>query len=374
MFGKVRIKRHERGLWFRHGDFRRLLGPGAYWMISRLWRPLRDRVQIVSTLETRFVHPLLDVLVERDEIRDALLIVDLNDGERALVWKDDRLAHVLGPGRHAFWREPYALDVETYDVKDLRFEHPRLAAIVQNRESGRYLEGVKVDAHAEVLVYLDGRLIERLTEGLHVFWKGAGQLAFKTIDKREQQLDVAGQEIMTADKVTLRVNLLVSYQVTDPVKAVGVVSDYAAAVYREAQLILRAAIGTRTLDALLSDKQAIGDEVRSALARRAVEFGIVIRSVGLRDIILPGDMKQILNQVIEAEKQAQANLIRRREETAAMRSQANTAKLLADNPTLVRIKELELLQEALAGAKATFVFGAGDAADQLRSLIGREAL
>jgi regulator of protease activity HflC (stomatin/prohibitin superfamily) len=76
----------------------------------------------------------------------------------------------------------------------------------------------------------------------------------------------------------------------------------------------------------------------------ATEFGVSVRSVGLRDIILPGEMKQILNQVIEAEKQAQANLIRRREETAAARSQANTAKLLAENPGAgSRMKELESL-------------------------------
>lgn len=149
-------------------------------------------------------------------------------------------------------------------------------------------------------------------------------------------------------------------------------SDYAQALYREAQLALRAAIGGRGLDSLLADKDAVGREVRASLARRAEEFGVAVVSVGLRDIILPGEMKLILNQVIEAEKQAQANLIRRREETAAARSQANTARLLAENPLLARIKELELLGEILAGTKATFVFGSGDLANQVRSLIRRE--
>ncbi len=105
------------------------------------------------------------------------------------------------------------------------------------------------------------------------------------------------------------------------------------------------------------------------LAPRAAEFGVVVRSVGLRDIILPGEMKTILNRVIEAEKAAQANLIKRREETAAARSQANTARLLAENPLLARLKELEILQEILAGTKATFVLGEGDLAGQFRKLI-----
>ncbi len=370
MFGKVRIHKQERGLWFRHGDFHRLLAPGTYRLWSRLWSLTRDAVQVVNTLDTRFAHPLLDVLVDSQGVRDALLVVDLKDTERALVWKDGRLAAILGPGRHAFWRTPYALSVETFNVSDFRFEHPRVETVVAHPDAPKWLQGIDVEAHEDVLLFRDGRLVERLREGRHLFWKGAGQIKWTAVDRREQVADVAGQEIMTNDKVTLRVNLVVTYQVTDAVKAVTVVNDAAQALYREAQLVLRAAIGTRPLDALLADKEAVGAEVRDTLTRRAAEFGVVIRSVGVRDIVLPGDMKAILNQVITAEKQAQANLIKRREETAAARSQANTARLLAENPILARIKELELLQEILAGTKATFVFGDGDIAEQVRRLVG----
>jgi regulator of protease activity HflC (stomatin/prohibitin superfamily) len=232
-----------------------------------------------------------------------------------------------------------------------------------------------VDAHQEVLLYRDGVLIDRMGGGLHVFWKGAGKLAWKTVDTRECALDVAGQEIMTADKVTLRVNLLVTYRVADSVRAVTATADYAQALYREAQLVLRAAVGAKTLDALLSDKETVGAEVREALSARADAIGVRVSAVGLRDVILPGDMKSLLNQVIAATKEAEANLIKRREETAAARSQANTAKLLADNPVLARLKELEMLQSILAGSKATFVFGQGDLSEQVRSLVagGKDA-
>ena len=127
---------------------------------------------------------------------------------------------------------------------------------------------------------------------------------------------------------------------------------------------------SQNLDALLGDKEAVSDEVREAIAERAESMGLSVSSAGLRDIILPGEMKSILNQVIEAEKQAQANLIRRREETSAARSQANTAKLLAENPVLARMKELEVLQDILSNAKATFVLGQGAAIDQVSRLIG----
>ena len=94
-----------------------------------------------------------------------------------------------------------------------------------------------------------------------------------------------------------------------------------------------------------------------------------MKSVGLRDIILPGDMKTLLNQVIAATKEAEANLIRRREETAAARSQANTAKLLAENPLLMRLKELEMLKDVLAGTQRDVRARPGDIADQLRTLV-----
>jgi regulator of protease activity HflC (stomatin/prohibitin superfamily) len=370
---KVRIRKHQVGLWFRHGDFKQALLPGVHWTLGSLVRPLRDHVQVVSVLGTKFEHPLLDVMVGEPQLREQLVLVELGADERALVWKDGRLGWILGPGRHAFWKRPFRIEVEKFDVAALTFAHPKLEVVLAHPDGARHLDGVRVGAHERVLLFREGELIDQLDPGLHVFWKDAGQVSWKSLDLREQVADVAGQEIMTADKVTLRVHLVATYQVTDPVKAVTVVSDHAQTLYRQAQLALREAVGARPLDRLLADKDAVGAEVRQALAARAAEFGVTVRGIGLRDIILPGDMKSILNQVIEAQKQAEANLIRRREETAAARSQANTAKLLAANPALARMKELEALQEILRGAKTTFVLGRGELADQIGRLAASDA-
>ena len=377
MFHRIHIKQHERGFRFRKGDFHGLVGPGPYKLalFQRLWLEgfRREKLSIVSTLDMRVRHPLLDVFVKNEAFRAAVHVVELGDTQRALLWKDGRLAAILAPGRHVFWKEPYALDFEVFDIEaGPRFEHAKLDVVLRHEDAHAHLAGVEAAPREEVILFRDGVPLVRFREGRFVYWKDARKVEVKSIDLREQTADVAGQEIMTRDKVTLRVNLVVTSRVVDPLQAVSVVNDWAQALYREAQLALRAAVGARTLDALLTDKEAVGAEVRRSLAERAASFGVEVRSIGLRDLILPGDMKTILNQVITAQKQAEANVIKRREETAAARSQANTATLLADNPALARLKELELLQEILAGAKTEFVFGRGDLATQVRSLIERE--
>ena len=138
-----------------------------------------------------------------------------------------------------------------------------------------------------------------------------------------------------------------SCRLADARKAVSSTDDVRQALYRETQLALRAIVGVRELDVFLSDKDVVAQQIEQAVRRRADELGLSVVSVGIRDVILPGDMKDLMNKVTEAKKAAEANLISRREETAAMRSQANTAKLLADNPTLMRLRELEVLENRI---------------------------
>ena len=140
-------------------------------------------------------------------------------------------------------------------------------------------------------------------------------------------------------------------------------------LYREAQLALRAVVAARELDAFLTDKDAVTGEFEEAVRRRAGELGLEVVSVGVRDVILPGDMKDLMNKVTEAKKAAEANLIVRREETAAMRSQANTARLLADNPTLMRLRELEVLERVAASGKLNVVLGEKGLADRVVNLL-----
>jgi regulator of protease activity HflC (stomatin/prohibitin superfamily) len=111
------------------------------------------------------------------------------------------------------------------------------------------------------------------------------------------------------------------------------------------QFAIREAVATRTLDEILAARDTIDREVRAFVTERASALGVEIGEIGVKDVILPGDVRELLNKVVEAERVAKANLIRRQEETAATRSLLNTSKLMEDNPLLLRLKELEALEK-----------------------------
>ena len=174
---------------------------------------------------------------------------------------------------------------------------------------------------------------------------------------------------MTADKVTLRLNAVVTYRVANALRSVTEVEDSRQALYREAQLALRAVVGTKALDTLLTEKDAVARELEGLVRDRAAAFGLDVHALGIRDIILPGDMKDLMNRVTEAKKAAEAALITRREETAAMRSQANTAKILESHPTLMRLRELEVLEKVAEKSNLQVVLGEKGLTDRVVKLL-----
>jgi regulator of protease activity HflC (stomatin/prohibitin superfamily) len=115
--------------------------------------------------------------------------------------------------------------------------------------------------------------------------------------------------------------------------------------HRTLQIPVRQTPGKRTLEQVPAEKTDIDEAVSSEVRREMKLYGVRVGAIALKDIILPGGIRDILDQVVTAEKQAQANLIRRREETAATRSLLNTARLMEENPLLVRMKELEALEK-----------------------------
>jgi regulator of protease activity HflC (stomatin/prohibitin superfamily) len=206
------------------------------------------------------------------------------------------------------------------------------------------VEEALVMPHERVLLMVDGALHTVLGSGRHFVFKDRRKIQVVWVDLREREVQIAGQEVLTADKASIRVNIVLKYRISDAVLATQAVVDLAAGLYSEAQLVYRHHVAQLTVEQLL-ERRGAGDAMRLALAERAHTWGVEILQLDLKDIVLPGEMKALFNRVIEAEKQAQAQNILRREETASTRSLANTAKLLESNPTLLRLKELETWKE-----------------------------
>ena len=366
LFKRFKIRTYEMGVLFRDGEFRGLLTAGTHWFVDPLGKV---RVDIVSQRDPWLVHEKLDLIIKSGALANRAVVLDLKDNERALVWIDNRFSHVLPAGQYAYWTGQKQVRVEIIDIRSVRFEHEQFKVIVRSTLANRVLDVCSVQRNHVGVLFIDGRYIDTLTSGEYAFWKGAAEAKLVEVDLRETIVDVGGQEIMTADKVTLRLNAVVTYKVVDARKTVNQTDDVRQALYRDTQLVLRAVVGARELDAFLTDKDVVAKEIEDNVRRRASELGLEIASVGIRDIILPGEMKDLMNKVTEARKAAEANLIARREETAAIRSQANTAKLLSDSPTLMRLRELEVLEKIASAGKLNIVLGEKGLADKVVNLL-----
>ena len=165
------------------------------------------------------------------------------------------------------------------------------------------------------------------------------------VDLRPQPLEITAQEILTKDRIGLRVTLTAFIKIVAPETAVLASADVPNTIYKLVQFAIREAVATRTLDDILAARDTIDTEVRAYVAERAAALGAEVSEIGVKDVILPGDVRELLNKVVEAERVARANNIRRQEETASTRSLLNTAKLMENNPLLLRLKELEALEK-----------------------------
>lgn len=366
MIMRIKIRQFEIGLRFYDGDFHSLMDPGRY----LIFNPRnRIKVDVVSQRSPWIEHEHLDMIVNSDALKGRANVLDLKDYQRALVWIDGRFHRLLGPGLYAYWQGMREVRVEVVDARNVRFQHEDLNVIARQPGVSGMLEVCEIGRQCMAALYINGRFQEVVGPGQYAFWKGMSDARLVEVDMREQMVDVSGQEIMTADKVTLRMNAVATYRLVDVEKSLSLTGDYRQSLYREVQLALRAIVGAKNLDDFLVNKDDIASGIEKDVRQRSAKFGLEILSVGIRDVILPGEMKELMNKVTEAKKAAEANLIARREETAAMRSQANTAKLLADNPTLMRLRELEILEKIASTGNLNIVMGDKGLADRVVNLL-----
>ena len=338
------VRENERLLVLSDGKFQSILGPGEHAITTRNCTVETHRFDITSGAVT---NELIATLVKtQPELAAAHLTEVRTDAvQAAAIYRDGKLEGLQGRDRRSwFWTDGGPWTVEHYDTDNERAVPKALSDRLKGTVNTK-VKRIEVQAEQIALVFIDGVLDRELTAGNHAFWNVGPKVEGKLIDLRRQALEVAGQELLTKDRVTIRVNLSVIYKVIDPVAAVTGTKDFVETLYREAQFALRRTLGAMSLDQILAEKVDIDPApVREAMG----SLGVEVSELAMKDVILPGEMRDILNKVVAVEKEAEANVIRRREETNATRSLLNTAKVMAENPVMLRLKELEALQE-LAG-------------------------
>jgi regulator of protease activity HflC (stomatin/prohibitin superfamily) len=360
----------ERGLLYRNRRFERVLSPGVH----RLFDP-RKRIAVTAHNLTRpeYAGSDAEVLMAQMDgpLAECFLVADIGTDQVGLVLKNGKLEDVLAPGtRKLYWKGIVPVEVQAVSlVETLEIDAHVASRLRQLGVLGKVAVTVDVPVESTGLLFVDNKLVRTLAPGAWAFWNFRKNVAAEVIELRVQSLEVSGQELLTRDKVSLRVNLAASLRVTDPVVARTKVTKYGDYLYRELQYGLRKAVSGKTLDELLGDKASLDADIFAYVRGRVVELGIEVLGVGVKDVILPGEMKDILNSVVQAEKAAQANVIRRREEANATRSLLNTARLIEESPVLMRLKELEALEKVTEKIDKLTVFGGLDGVlNQLVSL------
>lgn len=367
MLLKTFINKTEFGLVYERGDFVKILAAGDYQMLDLFGRKRVVKVNI----DTECIDEILLNYLQKHEPETAasyLTIFELTDREAGLLYKDQRLLEILAPNtRRAYWKGDVDYTLEKVDISaENRVSDALTQRLKQSAIKGLEIKGAENVLFARIPAYFagvlkaDGKVVRLMQAATEAFWNFHRDISVETVDTRLQNMEVSGQEILTKDKVSLRLSLIATWKYSDILLAFEKLNKPADHLYYELQFALREAVGERNLDNLLENKQSLNSLLLDAVKTKMAMFGIDVASVGLRDIILPGEMKTILAQVVEAQKAAEANVIKRREETNATRSLLNTAKVMEDNATALRLKELETLERVAERIDKISVFGGLD--------------
>ena len=364
---KVIISEKQRGLLFKNGRFIKILSPGKY-------RAFGDsEIEMHNASEPLYSAKCdLDTVIADKSALDALTVVEVGDRELALHYINGRFAAALPTGRYAFFKTSARHEFVKVDISDPEVTSD-VPTLIFDKIPERLFTRIEVAEHEKARLYFDNKLVRILDAGKYYFWRNGTKVTVSVIDIRARQLNIVGQEVLTHDKVSIRVNIVCSYRVTDYMRVGVDTESFTEELHLTAQLALREYVGRYKLDEILENKDEMSMFVHERLKNREKELYVEIGETGVKDIILPGEIRNIMNTVLVAEKRAQANVITRREEVASTRSLLNTARLMEENKTLYKLKELEYIERICENVGNINLNGSGGVLAQLTGILSDKA-
>lgn len=360
---KFIINENQRGFLFKNGKYVKMLTAGKYYISKNIEIELSYLDEPIHS-----VNCSLETILKDKVALENISVVEVKDQELALHFVNGNFSSVLRQGKHAFWSCVNKHEYTIVDISDTEVSK-NIPEYVFSKIPSAYYTKIEVAEYQKARLYFNSKFVKILDAGTYYFWKNSVKIDVGFVDTRLTQMDVTGQEILTQDKVSLRINFVCNYRVTDYVKVLTEIDDFAEQIHVAAQLALREYVGKYKLDEILENKTGISEFVLSKLKRKEKELYVEIVDAGVKDIILPGEIREIMNTVLVAEKRAQANVITRREEVASTRSLLNTAKLMDENQTLYKLKELEYIERICENVGNINLNGNGDVLSQLTGIL-----
>ncbi|MDP4178471.1 MAG: slipin family protein [Bacillota bacterium] len=359
------INENQRGYLFRNGCFVKLLSSGKY----NFPRFLGYRVESALINDEAISASVnINVLLKDKLFSKSITSIMVVDNKIAVHFINGRIKNILQSGEYYFWN---IFNKHTFEIIDMSSTEvsKEIDRTIFNYIPIKYYTKIIVPDGQKAILYFDGKLNKELSCGTYFYWNVKEQVSYQLVDMRLQQLEISGQEILTTDKVSLRINFNCIYRIKNAVKILSEIRDYKVQIYSLIQLVLREYVGGFKFDELLDQKEEIAAFVLTKLKEKQDEYFIEFTTAGIKDIILPGEIKEIMNTVLIAEKTAQANVITRREEVASTRSLLNTAKLMDENKTLYKLKEMEYIQKICDKVGSISLGGGENLLNQLNELL-----
>jgi regulator of protease activity HflC (stomatin/prohibitin superfamily) len=175
------------------------------------------------------------------------------------------------------------------------------------------------------------------------------------VDMRTVTVNVEPQETITKDSVTIKVNAVLWYRITDPAKSILEVADYRAAVYQVALTSLRNIIGQHLLDEVLKERDTINDKLRAIVDKDTEPWGVIVEMVEMKDVEIPTGMQRAMAREAEAIREKRARLIKAEAELEASRKLADASQIITEHPLSLELRRMQMISEVGAEQNTTTI-------------------
>ena len=359
---KLIVKANEIAVSYKNGSIHKVYRAGRHFIGF-------FETAICYEIGSQYDAPIhAEIALQNIEFLECVDVVIVPEHHIAMQIYNAQFKTLLTTGTYIFFKNVHETTYQVISLLDYKIDPSIDETLLKLPLFNNVIRQFDIAAYEKAILYVDGNLNSILEPGQYKFYKNSTVLHLAKVDMRTTSIELSGQEILSKDKAQLRMNLNAKYKVIDIVKFLNDNKESEKQFYSAIQMATRSVVGRLTIDELMENKESINASILAESAALVKHLGVEVIDCGIKDIILPADIKNILNQVLIAEKRAQANIITRREETASTRSLLNTAKLMEDNTMLWKLKEMEYVEKIAEKINTISLAGNGQIVDQLKTI------